>query len=134
MAQPQAYSIAELTRCKLMHEASIKNRDLRRLVGHVNMYDRLLDIINAEELREREQSPPKSIKSESEARQLNFAQCSSPDRPTQQALEKIGGLVTAEKEMEALGFASHFENVSSRSQDGYGFVEIAEVEILDDDD
>jgi hypothetical protein len=58
MAQLQAYSIAELTRCKLLHEASVKNRDLRRLVGHANMYDRLLDVMNAEEIREREKSHP----------------------------------------------------------------------------
>ncbi|KAE9367938.1 hypothetical protein N431DRAFT_429221 [Stipitochalara longipes BDJ] len=127
MAQPQAYSMAELTRCKLLHEASVKNRDLRRLVGHVNMYDRLIDVMNAEEIREREQSPPKSIKSESEARHVKFAACPSPTRLEDQACKP------AEEELGELGYAAHFESVSLVSQDGYGIVQVAEVEILDDD-
>jgi hypothetical protein len=134
MAQPQAYSIAELTRCKLLHEVSVKDRDLRRLVGHVNMYDRLLDVINAEEIREREKSPPKTMKTESDARRVKFSECPCPDRATQQALEQIGDIVAAKKEIEALGFASHCQNVSLGSQDGYCAVEVVEVEILDDDD
>jgi hypothetical protein len=128
MEQPQAYSIAELTRCKLLHEASIKNRDLRRLVGHVNMYDRLLDIMNAEEMREREKSPPRSIKTVSDAGHVKFSERPSPNRSTEQTLE------IADKDMETSAYASHCEDVSMGYREGYGVIEVAEVEILDDDD
>jgi hypothetical protein len=128
MAHPQAYSIAELTRCKLLYEASVKNRDLRRLVGHVNMYDRLLDVMNEEEMREREQSPPKSVKSESEVRHVKFAECPSPDRLNERNYEVV------EKELGELGYAAHCENASIQPHGGYGVVQVAEVEVSDDDD
>jgi hypothetical protein len=98
------------------------------------MYDRLLDVMNAEEIQEREKSPPKTIKTDSDVRLVKFSECPTPDRATQQAFEQIGETVTSEKEMEALGFPSHCESVSPGSQDGYCAVEVAEVEILDDDD
>ena len=66
MAQLHPYSIAELSQYKLLQEASVKDRDLRRLVGHVNMYDKLLHVLNAQEARKRGQSPPKSIKTKSD--------------------------------------------------------------------
>jgi hypothetical protein len=128
MAQLQAYSIAELTRCKLLHEASVKDRDLRRLVGHVNMYDRLLDIMNTEETREREKSPPKSIKTESDNRPANFSESPSPNRIDDRELE------AAVKELEAFGYSLNCDSSSIGSQDGYGVVTVAEVEILDEDD
>ena len=116
--------MAELTRCKLLHEASVKDRDLRRLVGHVNMYDRLLDAMNAEEVRERAQSPPKYIKSESETRRVKFVESPSPRELEEQAFE--------EKELEELAYA-HCENVEVRVRDGYG-VQVAEMEVSDEDD
>jgi hypothetical protein len=115
MAEPQAYSIAELSRCKLLHEASVKDRDLRRLVGHVNMYDKLLDILNSQEAREREQSPPKSIKTESNIH-----------------AEYGGGVLTTEKQIEGFGCNVHCENMFLGPQEGCIDVSVAEVEILDD--
>lgn len=134
MAEPQAYSIAELTRCKLMYEASVKDRDLRRIVGHVNMYNKLIDLMNAEEMREREQSPPKSIHTESNIRRVKFSGYPSQDRFNQQASEQLGEVVHAEEKTEVLGFDSHCERVSFGCQDGYAVVEVAEVEIVDDGD
>jgi hypothetical protein len=128
MAQLQAYSIAELTGCKLLHEASVKNRDLRRLVGHANMYDRLLDVMNAEEIREREKSPPKSFKTHPDNRRVKFSERPSPSRIDDQEVE------TAVKEIESFGYSVHRESGSLESQNGYRVVEVVEVEILDDDD
>ena len=134
MAEPQAYSIAELTRCKLLYEASVKDRDLRRIVGHVNMYDRLIDLMNAEEMREREQSRPKSIHTESNNRRVKFSGCPSQSRFSQQVSEQLGEVVHAEKNTEDFGFDSHCERASFGCQDGYAVVEVAEVEIVDDGD
>jgi hypothetical protein len=128
MAQPQAYSIAELTRSKLLHETSVKNRDLRRLVGHVNMYDRLLDAMNAAELRERENSRPKSIKTESDNRNTKLSTYHSPNRIDAQELE------AAMKEIECFGYSVQCRSGPVGSRGGYGVVEVVEVEILDDDD
>jgi hypothetical protein len=128
MAQVQAYSIAELTRCKLLHEASVKNRDLRRLVGHTNMYDRLLDIMNEEEIREREKSPPKSFKTHPDNRSVKFSERPSSSRIDDQ---ELGAAV---KEIESFRYSVHRESGSLESQNGYGVVEVVEVEILDDDD
>lgn len=128
MAQVQAYSIAELTRCKLLHEASVKSRDLRRLVGHTNMYDRLLDVMNAEEIREREKPPPKSFKTHPDNRRVKCSERPSPSRIDDQ---ELGAAV---KEIESFGYFVHRESGSLESQNGYGVVEVAEVEILDDDD
>jgi hypothetical protein len=117
MAQLHPYSIAELSRCKLLHEASVKDRDLRRLVGHVNMYDKLLDVLNSEEARERAKSPPKSIKTESniEAEHRRDAR-------------------VAKKDKEAFEYSVHYENDSVRGQEDCNAVSVAEIEILDDDD
>jgi hypothetical protein len=134
MAEPQAYSIAELTRCKLLYEASVKDRDLRRIVGHVNMYDRLIDLMNAEELREREQSPPKSIHTESNNRRVKSSRCPSQGRFSHQASEQLGEVVHAEKKTKAFGLDSHCERASFGCEDGYTVVEVAEVEIVDDGD
>ncbi len=134
MAEPQPYSIAELTRCKILYEASIKDRDLRRIVGHVNMYDRLIDLINAEEMREREQSPPKSILTDSNNRRVKFSECPSQGRFDQQASEQLGEVVHDEEKTEAFRFDPHFQRVSFACQDGYAVVEVAEVEIVDDGD
>jgi hypothetical protein len=131
MAETQAYSLAELSRCKLLYEVSVKDRDLRRLVGHVNMYDRLLDVLNEEETRQRDQSPPKPT------RAAPGAPCHSPSCITKETTkpdEHVVGLVAAEKEMGTFEYTAHCENVSLGSQDGYGSVSVAEVEILDDDD
>ncbi|PMD21122.1 hypothetical protein NA56DRAFT_645835 [Hyaloscypha hepaticicola] len=134
MAEPQAYSIAELTRCKLLYEASVKDRDLRRIVGHVNMYDKLIDLMSAEEMREREQSPPKSIYIESNNRRVKFSGCPSQGRFNQQISEQLGDVVHSEKKTDAFAFGSHCERVSFGCQDGYAVVEVAEVEIVDDGD
>jgi len=131
MAETQVYSIAELSRCKLLHEASVKDRDLRRLVGHVNMYDRLLDVLNEEETRQREQSPPKSLKAHSGT---PFHSPNSMTEGTSKAVEQVIDLVAAAKEVEAFGYTIQSENMPLGSQDGYGSVSVAEVEILDDDD
>lgn len=117
MAQLHPYSIAELSRCKLLHEASVKDRDLRRLVGHVNMYDKLLDVLNTQEARERDQSPPKSIKTESDV-QAGYTR----------------GVVAVEKNIEAFECTSSCDNDSLRRQEDYNAVSVAEVEISDDDD
>lgn len=134
MAEPQAYSIAELTRCKLLYEASVKDRDLRRIVGHVNMYDKLIDLMNAEEMREREQSPPESIHVESNNRCVKFSGCPSQGRFNQQTSEQLGDVLHGEKKTDAFAFDSHCERASFGCQDGNAVVEVAEVEIVDDGD
>jgi hypothetical protein len=131
MAETQVYSIAELSRCKLLHEASVKDRDLRRLVGHVNMYDRLLDALNEEETRQRDQSPPKSIKSDSRPACRSSR---SMDKETSKSAEQVVDLVAAEKELAAFGYTLNHGNVSLESHGGYGTVSVEEVEISDDDD
>ena len=79
-------------------------------------------------MREREQSPPKSVKSESEVRHVKFAECPSPDRLNERNYEVV------EKELGELGYAAHCENASIQPHGGYGVVQVAEVEVSDDDD
>ena len=133
MTDSQTYSIAELSRCKLLHEASIKDRDLRRLVGHVNMYDRLLDILNAEDLTKTEQSAPKKIPSDAIATGIKLAGCQPKDKTNDKSLEHVADLVATEKDMD-VGFGVHCEDVSRGSQDIYSVVSVAEVELSEDDD
>lgn len=92
------------------------------------MYDRLLDVMNTEETREREKSPPKSIKTESDNRRANFSEGPSPSRIDDRELE------AAVKELEAFGYSLTCDNSSIGSQDGYGVITVAEVEITDEDD
>lgn len=43
---PQIYTVAQTAYSKLVTEASCKDQNLRRLVGHANLYDKLLDEYN----------------------------------------------------------------------------------------
>lgn len=131
MAESQVYSIAELSRCKLLYEASVKDQDLRRLVGHVNTYDKLLDVLNEEETRQREQPTPKSLKPESSARCHSKT---STTEETSKSAEQVIDLVAAEKELASFGYTINHGNVSLGSHEGYGTVSVEEVEISDDDD
>lgn len=42
MSQLEIYHTSKLVRAKLLHEASYKDHNLLRLVGHANLYDKLV--------------------------------------------------------------------------------------------
>lgn len=133
MTDSQTYSIAELSRCKLLHEASIKDRDLRRLVGHVNMYDRLLDVLNAEDIAKSQHAASKELPADAIARGIQFAECPSLDDATNKSMEHVAGLVATEKDMD-VGYGVHCEHSSLGSQHSYNVVSVAEVELSEDDE
>ncbi|PVH81173.1 hypothetical protein DL98DRAFT_174651 [Cadophora sp. DSE1049] len=45
-SETEIYSVAKVAYSKLVSEASLKDQNLRRLVGHANLYDKLLDEYN----------------------------------------------------------------------------------------
>ncbi|KAH7348798.1 hypothetical protein BKA65DRAFT_501455 [Rhexocercosporidium sp. MPI-PUGE-AT-0058] len=45
-SETEIYSVAKVAYSKLVTEASLKDQNLRRLVGHANLYDKLLDEYN----------------------------------------------------------------------------------------
>ncbi|CZT53214.1 uncharacterized protein RSE6_14683 [Rhynchosporium secalis] len=45
-SEDEIYSVAQIAHTKLVIEGSLKDQNLRRLVGHANLYDKLLDQYN----------------------------------------------------------------------------------------
>ncbi|KAH7416816.1 hypothetical protein BKA64DRAFT_278034 [Cadophora sp. MPI-SDFR-AT-0126] len=45
-SETEIYAVAKVAYTKLVSEASLKDQNLRRLVGHANLYDKLLDEYN----------------------------------------------------------------------------------------
>ncbi|KAG4427402.1 hypothetical protein IFR05_017115 [Cadophora sp. M221] len=45
-SETEIYSVAKVAYSKLVSEAALKDQNLRRLVGHANLYDKLLDEYN----------------------------------------------------------------------------------------
>ncbi|KAL2064694.1 hypothetical protein VTL71DRAFT_3832 [Oculimacula yallundae] len=45
-SETEIYSVAQVAYSKLVSEAALKDQNLRRLVGHANLYDKLLDEYN----------------------------------------------------------------------------------------
>lgn len=124
MAEIQAYSIAELTRCKLLYESSIKDVDLRRVVAHVNLYDKVLDVLNTAEPRRRPPPPPIPAPKIQAQEQGNSG--AEQEKLSVEQEEFVVDCVMAEKE---LGCGDH-----SYGSPQYNVVEVAEVEVSDDDD
>ncbi|KAE8446802.1 hypothetical protein EG329_011579 [Mollisiaceae sp. DMI_Dod_QoI] len=127
--EPDTWSIAKVAHDKLLSEASFPDHDLRKIVAHATLYDRLLDEYYSS-------SPPSSPPS-------------SPSSPTKLAFESIPeeksmALETKEEEEEeeahrgtvieqstACGLMkvpSHSDNLAACTE-----VAVEEVEIFDDD-
>ncbi len=126
--EPDTWSIAKVAHDKLLSEASFPDHDLRKIVAHATLYDRLLDEYYSS-------SPPSSPPS-------------SPSSPTKLAFEPIPeeksmALATNEEEEDThrgtvieestacglMKVPSHSDNLAAT------FTEVAveEVEIFDDD-
>jgi len=126
--EPDTWSIAKVAHDKLISEASFPDHDLRKIVAHATLYDRLLDEYYSS-------SPPSSPPS-------------SPSSPTKLAFEPIPeeksmALETKEEEEEAhrgtvieqstecglMKVPSHSNNLTA----SWTEVAVKEVEIFDDD-
>jgi len=148
MTQIQASSIAEITRDKLLCEATFKDRDLRRLVAHVNLYDRLLDALEEEEPEMEEhytppRLPPRPIEKSCETNETHRVQWKGYAPPTSQndfsqekkeIQDSMDELITIKADVGVLGYTSHRETVDVAIQEAYTPVQVVEVEVSDDSD
>merc|ERR1712144_59182 len=140
--ETQIYSVAKVAYSKLVSEASLKDQNLRRLVGHANLYDKLLDEYN--NCFSDEESDVESWDGEGEGEDVQeFATQAYYSAP-----RKLGGggknEVQVHEEEEVVGdeviveeavlckVASHSEGLGFHALGGYAEVEVKELEVFDE--
>merc|ERR1712144_153930 len=117
--ETQIYSVAKVAYSKLVSEASLKDQNLRRLVGHANLYDKLLDEYN--NCFSDEESDVESWDGEGEGEDVQeFATQAYYSAP-----RKLGGGGKNEVQV-------HSEGLGFHALGGYAEVEVKELEVFDE--
>ncbi|PBP26641.1 hypothetical protein BUE80_DR002407 [Diplocarpon rosae] len=148
-SESEIYSVARVAYEKLAEEAACGDKDLRRLVGHANLYDQLLvEITNSLSNSDSESSsdgddefPAQAPPTYSAAAQVDATyiyQGPGPD-PDQQQVGADGevafgaGTLAGMEDLELCRVASRSGSVGCHLMAGCVEVEVAETEIFDDD-
>lgn len=122
--EPDTWSIAKVAHDKLVSEAAFPDHDLRKIVAHATLYDRLLDEYYSSS---RPSSPPPSPPM---PQKLAFESVPEKKTITITTKEDAHGTVIVEHE-EGLGLvkvASHSDNMVACTE-----IAVEEVEVGDDD-
>jgi len=154
--ETQIYSVAKVAYSKLVSEASLKDQNLRRLVGHANLYDKLLDEYN--NCFSDEESDVESWDGEGEGEDVQEfatqAYYSTPrklggggknevqvheevevlygEREQERMKEEVVGNEVIVEEAVLCKVASHSEGLGFHALGGYAEVEVKELEVFDE--
>ncbi|PBP18883.1 hypothetical protein BUE80_DR010408 [Diplocarpon rosae] len=147
-SEAEIYSVAQVAYEKLAEEAACGDKDLRRLVGHANLYDQLLVEINnslshsdSESSSDGEEFPAQALPTYPAAAPADATyiyQDQGPGQTQQQggADGEIGfgaGMVSGMEDLELCRVASRSGSGGCHLLAGCVEVEVAETEIFDDD-
>lgn len=121
MYEPDTWSIAKVAHDKLVTEAGFRDHDLRKIVAHACLYDRLLEEVNSSKSSSPSSSPPSSPK-------LAFEPISEEKTITLEMKEEIHhGIIEEHAELDLVKVASHSDNMLMAE------IAVEEVEVFDDD-
>jgi hypothetical protein len=124
MYEPDTWSIAKVAHDKLVTEAGFRDHDLRKIVAHACLYDRLLEEFNSSNSSSPSSSPPSSPK-------LAFEPIPEEKTITLEAKEDNhhGMVVEEHAELDLMKVASHSDNMVM----AYAEIAVEEIEVFDDD-
>ena len=151
--ETQIYSVAKVAYSKLVSEAALKDQNLRRLVGHANLYDKLLDEYNncfsdeesdleswdgegegeGEDVQEfatqAYYSTPRKVGGKNEVQVREEEEYVYRD---QQRVKEMGENEVIVEEAVLCKVASHSEGLGFHALGGYAEVEVKELEVFDE--
>lgn len=118
------WSIAKVAHDKLVTEAGFRDHDLRKLVGHAMLYDRLLEEVNSSPQSSPSSSPPPSPK------KLALEPIAEEHQVQSEEKEDVGIVVEEEAglDLQLMKVANHAENMSRAYE-----IAVEEIEVLEDD-